>query len=71
MNSRVPFASVDLLINISRIKLTLTKKSTKNHPDIASFTHMKPSIKAIFEGHRGNVGVIAQAFEVEVLPYLS
>ena len=71
MDSRVPLASVDLLINVSIIKLTLTNKSTKNHPDIASFTHMKPSIKAILEGCRGEIEVIAQAFKVEVSRYLS
>ena len=37
------------------------------HADIAGGAHMEPSLKAILEGHRGDIEVIAQAFEAEVL----
>jgi hypothetical protein len=37
------------------------------HANIAFGTHMKPGLKAILEGYRGDIKVIAQAFEAEVL----
>jgi hypothetical protein len=37
------------------------------HADIALGAHMKPSLKAILEGYRGHIEVIAQALKAEVL----
>ena len=37
------------------------------HADIAGGAHMEPSLKAILEGYRGDIEVIAQALKAEVL----
>ena len=37
------------------------------HANVACGTHMEPCLKTILEGHRGDIEVIAQAFEAEVL----
>ncbi len=36
------------------------------HANVACGTHMEPCLKAILEGDRGDVEVIAQAFKAEV-----
>jgi hypothetical protein len=40
------------------------------HADIAGGAHMEPSLKAILEGHRGDIEVIAQALKAEVARFM-
>jgi hypothetical protein len=40
------------------------------HADIALGTHMEPGLKAILEGPRGDIEVIAQTFKTEVAFFL-
>jgi len=37
------------------------------HADIALGTHMKPCLKPILEGHRGDIEVVSQALKTEIL----
>jgi hypothetical protein len=37
------------------------------HANVAGGTHMKPGLKTILEGYRGDVEVISQALKAEVL----
>ena len=36
------------------------------HANVAGGAHVKPSLKAILEGHRGDIKVIAQALKAEI-----
>ena len=36
------------------------------HANVACGTHMEPGLKAILEGYRGDIEVIAQALKAEV-----
>jgi hypothetical protein len=36
------------------------------HTNVAGGAHMEPGLKAILEGHRGDIEVIAQALKAEV-----
>jgi hypothetical protein len=36
------------------------------HTNVAGGTHMEPGLKAILEGHRGDIEVIAQALKAEI-----
>jgi hypothetical protein len=54
-------------IALGSLNQHLLRASAVLHADIALGTHMKPSLKAILEGYRGDIEVIPQALKAEVL----
>jgi dethiobiotin synthetase len=54
-------------IALGSLNQTFLRASAVLHADIALGTHMKPSLKPILEGYRGDIEVIAQTLKAEVL----
>ncbi len=57
-------ATTDILLG--SLNQPFLRASAVLHADIALGTHMEPGLKAVLEGYRRDIKIIAQAFETEI-----